>query len=116
MRHRDRHRKFGRKLGPRRALLKSLALALIARGKMRTTEARAKSLRPMIEKMITRSRRGDLNSQRLLISRLGSVKAMRKLTAEIGPRYAARPGGYTRISKLPRRASDGSPMAMIEFV
>ncbi|MBI2097839.1 MAG: 50S ribosomal protein L17 [Candidatus Vogelbacteria bacterium] len=116
MRHHDHHRKFGRKLGPRRALLKSLAVALIARGRVRTTEARAKSLRPLIEKMVTRSRRGDLAAKRLLLGRLGNIKAMRKLTTEIGPRYATRPGGYTRISKLPRRASDGSPMAIIEFV
>lgn len=116
MRHHDQHRKFGRKIGPRRALLKLLALALITRGKVRTTAARAKSLRPLIEKMVSRSRGGDLSSKRLLLGRLGNVKAMRKLTAEIGPRYKNRSGGYTRISKLPERASDGSPMAIIEFV
>jgi len=116
MRHHDHHRKFGRKLGPRRALLKLLAGALIARGKVKTTESRAKSLRPLIEKMVSKSRRGDLAAKRLLFARLGNIKAMRKLTSEIGPRYQNRPGGYTRISKLPRRASDGSPMAIIEFV
>ena len=80
MRHHDHHRKFGRKLGPRRALLKLLAGALIARGKVKTTESRAKSLRPLIEKMVSKSRRGDLAAKRLLFARLGNIKAMRKLT------------------------------------
>lgn len=116
MKHHNHHRKFGRKIGPRRALLKLLALALITRGEVRTTEARAKSLRPLIEKMVSKSRRDDLSSKRLLLKHLGNVKAMRKLTAEIGPRYQNRSGGYTRITKLPKRVGDGSPMAIIEFV
>ena len=89
---------------------------MIGRGKIKTTEARAKSLRPFVEKLVTRARRGDLASQRLLIARLGRTSAVQKLTREIAPRYANRPGGYTRISKLPPRLSDGSRLAIIEFV
>lgn len=116
MRHHNRHRKFGREIGPRRALLRSLAVSLIEHGKIKTTEAKAKTLRPLVEKLVTRARGAKLADQRLLAARLGAVKAMRKLTREIAPRYLARPGGYTRISKLPRRTSDGSRMAIIEFV
>lgn len=116
MRHNNQNRKFGRETGPRRALLKSLAVVLIARGRIKTTEAKAKALRPVVEKLVTRARAAKLADQRLLVARLGATKAMQKLTREIAPRYLTRPGGYTRISKLPRRGSDGSPMAIIEFV
>ncbi|MEK7208847.1 MAG: 50S ribosomal protein L17 [Patescibacteria group bacterium] len=116
MKHGQHQRKFGRKTDVRRALLKGLALALIERGKIKTTAAKAKSLRPLIEKLVTRARRGDLASQRLIFSRLGHSPAIVKFIKEIGPRYAKRAGGYTRISKLPARTSDGSPLAIIEFV
>ena len=116
MRHSDRNRKFGREIDARRALLKGLAAALIERGRIRTTEAKAKSLRPLVEKLVTKARRGDLSSQRLVFSYLGAPLAAAKLIREIAPRYAGRPGGYTRINKLPRRSSDGGRMAMIEFV
>jgi len=116
MRHHNQNRKFGRETDARRALLKGLAVALIERGKIKTTVAKAKSLRPFVEKLVTRARRGDLASQRLIVARLGSLLATRNLVQEIAPRYAKRAGGYTRISKLPARASDGSPMAFIEFV
>lgn len=96
--------------------MKSLALALVKHEKIKTTEAKAKELRPFIEKMITRARRGDQAAQRLLVARLGSPSGAKKLIDEIGPRYKERNGGYTRIVKLPARASDASSMAIIEFV
>ncbi len=116
MRHANHNRKFGRERNARRALLKSLAVALIERGKIKTTTAKAKELRPMVEKLVTRARANTLAGNRLILSRLGKMDAVRKLTKEIAPRYTKRPGGYTRISKLPARVSDGSPMAIIEFV
>ncbi|MEK7152019.1 MAG: 50S ribosomal protein L17 [Patescibacteria group bacterium] len=116
MRHHNANRKFGRTRDERRALMKSLALALVNHEKIKTTEAKAKELRPFIEKMVTRARRGDQASQRLLVARLGSPSGVKKLIDEIAPRYKERNGGYTRIVKLPARASDASNMAIIEFV
>lgn len=116
MRHHNHNRKFGRERNQRRAFLRSLAVNLIARGKIKTTTARAKELRPLIEKMVTRARTGDLTARRLLLARLGRPEAMRKLITDVAPRYLTRTGGYTRITKLPARLSDGSPQALIEFV
>ena len=117
MRHHNNIRKFGRNKNQRHALLKGLMLALIAHGKIETTEAKAKELRPLIEKMITKSNVGTLSSRRLVISRLYNLTAeANKLIDEISPKYKDRNGGYTRITKLPRRAGDASKMAIIEFV
>lgn len=116
MRHHDNIRKFGRERGQRRALLKSLALSLVTRKKIKTTEAKAKELRPFVEKLVTRAKTKNLASQRLLVSRLGSVEGARELLSNLGPKYRKRSGGYTRIVKLPHRLSDGSPMAVIEFI
>lgn len=119
MKHHKSMRKFGRDHAARTALLRSLALALISREHIKTTMARAKELRPLVESMVTRGRKTDLASRRLLVARLGGVSgesAAKKLIEEIAPRYSARPGGYTRIIKLPRRKGDASPMAAIEFV
>jgi len=116
MRHHNSIRKFGRERNQRKALLKSLALSLVEQDKIKTTEAKAKELRPFIEKMITRAKEGNLLSTRLLVSRLGSKDGVKKLTEEIAPKYMDRKGGYTRITKLSPRASDASPMAIIEFV
>ncbi|KKS15902.1 MAG: 50S ribosomal protein L17 [Parcubacteria group bacterium GW2011_GWB1_41_6] len=115
MKHQKKGRKFGRTSNQRKALLNSLLCALIKNGKIKTTEAKAKELRPLAEKIITRSLRGDLASRRYL-SRYLAVNNVKKLFEEIGPRYKERPGGYTRISKLPLRKSDGSKMSIIEFV
>ncbi len=116
MRHHDNKRKFGREKGQRESLLRLLAGALIERGKMKTTEAKAKEVRPLVEKMVTRAKSTTLASRRLLIANLGSVKLVKKLTDEIAPKYEKRAGGYTRIIKLPAREGDGSKMAIIEFV
>ena len=116
MRHHNHNRKFGRERNQRRAFLRSLAVNQIAHGKIKTTVARAKELPPLIEKMVTHARAGDLQAKRLLLARLGRPEAMQKLITDIAPRYQTRPGGYTRITKLPVRLSDGCPQALIEFV
>ena len=116
MRHHNKNRKFGRKRDVRRALLRSLALSLIRKEKITTTEAKAKELRPYIEKMVTKGKMKSLNSQRLLVSRLQNREGVEKLIKKIAPRYEKRAGGYTRITKLLRRGGDASKMAVIEFV
>jgi len=108
-------RKFGREKNQRVALMKSLAYALTMEGKIKTTEAKAKSLRPFIEKLITTGKAGTLASRRLLVSRVGA-EAATKIAKEIAPMYKERAGGYTRITKMVRRASDGALQAVIEFV
>lgn len=116
MRHHNNQRKFNRQTDERRALLRSLAGALIERGKIKTTEAKAKELRPLVEKLITKARKPTVAGQRLLSSNLGSSRLVKRLVGEVAPKYAERAGGYTRIIKLPPRAGDGSKMAIIELV
>ncbi len=108
-------RKFGRKKDQRKALLKSLATSLILKERIKTTEAKAKELRPFIEKLITKSYQGKLSSIRDL-SRYLPTEARKKITTQIGPRYIERKGGYTRIVKVGLRKSDGASMAIIELV
>lgn len=117
MRHGRKNRKFGRKANVRRGFIRSLAVALITYEKIKTTEARAKELRPYIEKLITKARNGDVASRRFIRARLGNQETLaNKLVDEIAPRYEGRNGGYTRITKMPHRKGDASPMAIIEFV
>jgi large subunit ribosomal protein L17 len=115
MQHGRANRKFGRETKQRSAMIRSLVVSLISKNKIKTTTAKAKSLRPIIEKLVTKSRKNNLATARLLISEIGVVAA-NKLIKEIGPKFAGQPGGYTRISKLPPRISDGSPMSVIEFI
>lgn len=116
MKHRKSIRIFGREKGQREALIKSLASSLIIRGKIKTTEAKAKSLRPFVEKLITKSKHDTLSSRRLLESRLGSKSLAIQLVEKVGPKYKERNGGYTRITKLPPRMSDSAKMAQIELI
>lgn len=116
MRHHNANRKFGRKTDQRAALLKSLARELFLHGKITTTEAKAKEVRPFAEELITIARVGDLASKRLVASRLSNNAIVKKLTDKIAPQYKDRKGGYTRVVKLPRRLSDSSKMAIIELV
>jgi len=117
MRHHKKGRTFGRKRNQRFALLQSLSLSLIKHGKIETTEAKAKELRGFIEPLITKARAGGLHNQRLITSRLmNNETEVRKLIAEIAPKYIGRAGGYTRIIKLPTRLIDSAKMAIIEFV
>ncbi len=116
MRHHNNTRKFGREKNQRKALLKSLALSILVNKKIKTTEAKAKELRPFVEKLVTKSKSGTLAMRRLISSRIGDNEGVVVLMKELGPKYKDRNGGYTRIVKLPRRESDGSKMAIIEFV
>jgi large subunit ribosomal protein L17 len=117
MRHHDNIRKFGRPRNQRHALLKGLMLSLISHGRIETTEAKAKELRPHIEKLITKANEGTIHSRRLVIARLYNLTAeASKLIDTIAPKYKDRKGGYTRISKLPRRAGDAAKMAVIELI
>ncbi|MCF7835845.1 MAG: 50S ribosomal protein L17 [Candidatus Marinimicrobia bacterium] len=115
MKHQSKGRKLGRKKEQRIALLKSLSNSLIKHGKIKTTEAKAKELRPHIEKLITRSKEGTLANRRILTNHF-SDNLVKKMIDEIGPKYKERNGGYTRITKLGPRLIDGSPMAIIELV
>ncbi len=117
MRHHNTQRKFGRKSNVRKAFFRSLLIALIEHKRITTTEARAKEIRPLIEKLITKARGAGLTERRSIISALGNQpEVANKLIEEIAPQYEQRPGGYTRIVKLPRRGGDAAEMAIIEFV
>ncbi len=118
MRHHNTNRKFGRTKTGRKALLNSLAFNLITRDKIKTTEAKAKELRPFIEKLVTRSKSGSVATKRLIIAKLGGShkREVKKLFEVIAPKYTDKKGGYTRILKLGARKSDGAQMAVIEFV
>ncbi len=115
MRHHNLNRKFGRERNQRVALLKSLAHSLVLKGKIKTSEPKAKSLRPFMEKLITLGKKQTIASRRILESRVGA-QAAKKIAGEIAIAYKERAGGYTRITKLGQRVSDGSAMAIIEFV
>ena len=117
MRHHNTKRKFGRTKNQRNALVNSLALNLIVREKIKTTEPQAKELRPFIEKLVTHAKKGDLATRRVVIAKLSNrSKEVKKLFDVIAPKYADKKGGYTRIVKLGVRKSDGAKMAIIEFV
>ena len=115
-----RHRKVGRQLRrtseQKLALMRSLAKALIERGAIETTEAKAKELRPFVEKLITKARSGTLHDRRLAIRHVQTRATADKLFQEIGPKFAKRNGGYTRILKTGHRKGDGAEMARIELV
>jgi len=115
MRHQAKGRKLGRKTDLRRALRKSLMEGLVEHGKINTTEAKAKEIRPRIEKLVSKARTDTLANRRLLARHLSS-KSVKKMMGNIGPKYAERKGGYTRIVKMGTRKGDASPMATIEFV
>ncbi len=117
MRHQVKGRKFNRVKKVRTALIRSLASNLILKEKIKTTEAKAKEIRPEVEKLVTKAKKDTLANRRLVIERIGQNKTViAKLFNELGPRFKERHGGYLRIAKLGRRISDGSPMAIIEFV
>ncbi|MFA6404505.1 MAG: 50S ribosomal protein L17 [Candidatus Paceibacterota bacterium] len=116
MRHHSNTRKFGREKNQRAALLRSLARNLIRDGRIKTTLAKAKELRPMVEKMVTKAKVVTVASRRLISSRLRGVEETKKLFSELGPKYISRKGGYTRIIRMPNRDKDNSSMALIEFV
>ena len=115
-----RHAKAGRALRrtseQRLALLRGLATSLIEHGAIETTEAKAKELRPFVEKLITKAKTGTLHARRMAGRDIQKREAADKLFQELGPRYAKRPGGYTRILKTGHRKGDGAEMARIELI
>ncbi len=108
-------RKFGRTTDQRRAFLKSLAANLVLKEKIKTTEARAKEVRSLVERLITYGKKNDLSARRAIAANLPLVAA-KKVYKEIAPRFLERQGGYTRITKIGQRMSDGAKMAFIELV
>lgn len=115
MRKRKQGRKLSRKTGQRRALLKTLAGSLLLKGKIVTTETKAKEVSSFVEKQITKAKVGDLSNRRLL-ARVFNLKILNKLIKDIAPRYKERKGGYTRIIRLGPRKTDGAKMVIIELL
>ena len=116
MRHRVAGRHLGRDTAHRLALYRNLVTDLLRYERITTTEAKAKEIRPLAEKMITLGKRGDLHARRQALRFIYDPKVVRKVFDEIAPRMKDRPGGYLRITKLERRRGDGAPMASIELV
>lgn len=116
MKHKKTKRKLDRKTGPRRALLKNLLNSLVLYEKIVTPEAKAKEIRPLLERLITRAKTDTLANRRLVQSKLITEKAMKKMFEVFGPRYQNRHGGYLRIIKTKPRRGDSASMALIEFV
>lgn len=116
MRHRNANRNLRRTSEQRLALLRNLATSLIEQGAIETTEAKAKELRPFVEKLVTKARTGTLHARRLAGRHVQKREAADKLFQELGPKFATRQGGYTRILKTGHRKGDGADMARIEFV
>lgn len=116
MRHGISQRKLSRKSGHRKALFRNMSAALIKHEQITTTLAKAKELRPYVEKLVTLAKRGGLSNRRLAQSRLLDETQLKKLFDELAERYADRDGGYTRIIKAGFRESDAAQMAVIEFV
>jgi large subunit ribosomal protein L17 len=109
-------RRFGGDAAHQKAMMGNLVASLIAAEALVTTEAKAKALRPVVEKCVTKAKKGGVHRQRLVVSLIRDKEMAHKLFAEIGPRYTDRAGGYTRILKLGPRHGDNAPMARIEFV
>jgi large subunit ribosomal protein L17 len=116
MRHHNKVKKFNRSRSARVGLMKSLAVALFDKERITTTEAKAKALRPYAEKLITHAKKNTVQSLRFIHSKIGDNMGSKNLIKEIGIRFKDQNGGYTRIMKMPRRAKDASPMAVIELV
>jgi large subunit ribosomal protein L17 len=116
MRHGRTGKKLGRDSAHRKALYANLACSLIEHGRIRTTEAKAKAVKPYVEKLITLGRRGDLHARRQVLAELRTQEIVHQLFSDVGPRMADRPGGYTRIVKLGTRLGDAAEMVYLELV
>jgi large subunit ribosomal protein L17 len=116
VRHQRKGKKLGRDASHRKALYSNLAGALIEHGRIKTTEAKAKAVKPIAEKMITLGRRGDLSARRQALAYLRSQEVVHQLFAEVAPRFADRPGGYSRIVKIGPRFGDAAEMVYLELV
>jgi large subunit ribosomal protein L17 len=117
MRHAKQRNKLSRDTAHRKSLMRNLCRDVIEHERIRTSQAKAKAVKPRVEKLITLGKRGDLHARRLALSELGNDKFLvHKLFEEVAPRYAERPGGYTRIVKLGPRRSDSTEMVFLELV
>jgi large subunit ribosomal protein L17 len=119
MRHHDNNRKFGRERKVRKGFIRSLIRGLVINGRIQTTLPRAKEIRPLVEKMVSKAKRnpGSIATLRVLSADMGGqIDVAKMIINEYAPKYTDRNGGYVRIMKLPNRLSDGSEMALIEFV
>jgi large subunit ribosomal protein L17 len=116
MRHRNQGRKLGKKAQHRTAMFANMAAALIKHEQIKTTLPKAKELRPVVERLVTLSRKNNLAARRLALSQIRDEAQVKKLFEVIGPRYASRPGGYTRVLKAGNRFGDNAEMAFIEFI
>jgi large subunit ribosomal protein L17 len=116
MRHRAKGKQLSRTASHKKAMLANMATSLFRHDRVVTTQAKAKELRPYAERLITLARRGDLHARRLVERRIKDKDVTHRLFVEIGKRFAARPGGYTRIIKLGHRSGDGADVARIELV
>ncbi len=116
MRHGNKGRRFNRTVAHRKAMFSNLSVALITHEQIVTTLQKAKDLRPVVEKLVTLGKRGDLHARRLAIGQIRDVEAAKKLFEVLGPRYKARNGGYLRIMKAGFRHGDNAALAVIEFV
>jgi large subunit ribosomal protein L17 len=116
MRHGNSGRKLNRTASHRKAMFANMAASLIVHEQIVTTLPKAKELKPIVDKLVTLGKRGDLHSRRLAVSRIRDEDAVRKLFETLGPRYGSRPGGYTRVLKAGFRYGDSAPMAVIELV
>jgi len=116
MRHQRSGKKLGRDSAHRKALYSNLAGALIEHGRIETTDAKAKAVKPFAEKMITLGKRGDLHARRQALAALRSNDVVHRLFADVAPRFAERPGGYTRIVRIGQRQGDAAEMVYLELV
>ena len=116
MRHRKKGRKLSRTASHKRATMRNMATALFRHGRIETTTAKAKELRPYAERLITLAKRGDLHARRLAATKIQDRVVLGTLFDDIGPRFSERPGGYTRILKLGNRKGDAAEMSLIELV
>ena len=116
MRHRKKGRKLNRTAAHRKAVLRNMATSLFLHERIETTTAKAKELRPYAERLITLARRGDVHSRRLAGRKIQDRQVLGKLFDDIAPRYAERPGGYTRVLKVGNRKGDAAEMSLIELV
>jgi len=116
MRHKNNVKTLDREAGPRKALLRGLATNLVLHESITTTEAKAKAVKPFVEKLITKGKKGDLHARRELMKFLYTENAVKKVLEVLSPKYMERPGGYLRIVKLGFRKGDGAKVSQIEFV
>ena len=116
MRHKKTKRTLGRKSGPRKALIKNLLNSLILYEKIKTTETKAKEIKPLMERMVTRAKKDTLHNRREIMKTIPTKNAVKKLFEVIGPKYKEKKGGYLRIVKLGERKGDAAKMCIIEFV